>query len=81
MIIKISQTVRRLLSVLPRVTVSTWEFCLRTLTVIVFRDKLLTPDCEAMALQYLKIIPLYLSADQSCINSPLSLFTVIDMII
>ena len=49
MVIKIFQTVRRLLSVLPRVTVSTWEFCLRNLTVIVFRDKLLTPDCEAMA--------------------------------
>ena len=39
----------RELSVLPRATVSTSEFCLRTLTVIVFRLKLLTPDCEAMA--------------------------------
>ena len=38
----------RELSVLPRATVSTSEFCLRTLTVIVFRLKLLTPDCEAM---------------------------------
>ena len=40
---------RRKWSGLPRVTVSTSEFCLRTLTVIVFRDKLTTPDWEAMA--------------------------------